>query len=115
MKPFQPPTTELAKRILGEVDFQDRLIGHRMHRRTGPVPVSLYSFEEIVGFLTQDIPQLDLDDLQTWVGEKIGDKDLARAIDEISRKEMDDSEKLLHIKGLMAARLAQSRRIARLS
>ena len=114
MKPFQPPTTELAKKILGEVDFQDRLIGHRMRRRMGPVPVSLYSFEEIVGFLTQDIPQLDLDDLRTWVGEKIGDKDLARAIDEISRKEMDDSEKLLHIKGLLAARLAQSRRIARL-
>jgi len=30
MKPFQPPTTELARRILGEVDFHDRLIGHKM-------------------------------------------------------------------------------------
>ena len=114
MKPFQPPTTELAKKILGEVDFQNRLVGHRMRRRMGPVPVSLYSFEDIVRFLTQDIPQMDLDDLKTWVGEKIGDKDLARAIEEIGRKEMDDSEKLQHIRGLMAARLAQSRRVARL-
>ena len=112
MKPFQPPTTDLAKRILGEVDFQDRLIGHRMRRRMGPVPVSLYSFEEIVRFLIEDIPQMDLDDLRVWVGEKIGDKDLARAIEEISRKEMDDPEKLLHIRGLMAARLAQCKRIA---
>jgi hypothetical protein len=57
---------------------------------------------------------MDLDDLQEWIGEKIGDKDLARAVEEISRKEMDEPEKYLHIKGLMAARLGQSRRIARL-
>jgi len=44
----------------------------------------------------------------------IGDKDLAGAIEEISRREMDDPEKLLHIRGLMAARLGQSRRIGRL-
>jgi hypothetical protein len=115
MKPFQPPTKELATRILGEVDFPDRLIGHRMRRRMGPVPVSLYSFEEVVRFLTEDIPQMDLDDLRAWVAEKIGDRDLARAIDEISRKEMDEPDKYLHIRGLMAARLGQSRRVARLS
>jgi len=114
MKPFQPPTKELATRILGEVGFADRLIGHKMHRRMGPVPVSLYSFEEVVRFLTEDIPQIDLEDLHAWVGEKIGDKDLARAIEEISRKEMDDPEKYLHIRGLMAVRLGQSRRIVRL-
>jgi len=114
MKPFEPPTKELATRILGEVDFPDRLIGHKMRRRMGPVPVSLYSFEEVVRFLTEDIPQIDLEDLHTWVGEKIGDKDLALAIEEISRKDMDDPEKFLHIKGLMAARLGQSRRIGRL-
>ena len=114
MKPFQPPTEELARKILGEVDFQDRLIGHKMRRRMGPVPVSLYSFGEVVRFLTEDIPQIDLDDLQVWVGEKIGDKDLARAIGEIGRREMDDPEKLLHIRGLMMARLGQSRRIGRL-
>jgi len=114
MKPFQPPTEELARKILGEVDFQDRLIGHKMRRRMGPVPVSLYSFGEVVRFLTEDIPQIDLDDLQAWVGEKIGDKDLARAIGEIGRMEMDDPERLLHIRGLMMARLGQSRRIGRL-
>jgi hypothetical protein len=114
MKPFQPPTKELATRILEEVDFQDRLIGHKMRRRMGPVPVSLYSFEQVVRFLIEDIPQIDLDDLQTWVGEKIGDKDLARAIEEIGRREIDDPEKLLHVRGLMMARLGQSRRIWRL-
>jgi hypothetical protein len=114
MKPFQPPTKELATRILGEVDFQDRLIGHKMRTRMGPVPVSLYSFEQVVRFLIEDIPQIDLDDLEEWIGEKIGDKDLARAIGEIDRREMDDPEKLLHIRGLMMARLGQSRRIRRL-
>jgi hypothetical protein len=112
MKPFQPPTKELAKRILGEVDFQDRLIGHRMRKRMGPVPVSLYSFGEVVGLLTEAFPQMDLDDLSMWVAEKIGDRELAWAIEEIGRKEMDDPEKLLHIRGLMAARLSQSRRVA---
>ncbi len=114
MKPFKPPTPELAKSILGEVDFHDRLIGHRLRERIGPVPVSLYSFEEVVRFLADDFPQIDLDDLKAWVGEKIGDADLARAIEEISRREMDEAEKILHIRGLMAARLGQSRRIARL-
>ena len=114
MKPFKPPTTALARKILGEVDFQDRLIGHRLHKRMGPVPVSLYSVEEVVRFLSNDLPQMDLDDLKAWVDEKIGDTDLAGAIEEISRKKMDDPEKLLHITGLMAARLSQSRRIARL-
>ena len=111
MKPFQPPTRELATRILGEVDFQDRLIGHKMRMRMGPVPVSLYSFEQVVRFLTEDIPQIDLDDLEAWVGEKIGDKDLARAIGEIDLRDLDEPEKLLHIRGLMMARLGQSRRI----
>ena len=111
MKPFQPPTKELAARILGEVDFQDRLIGYKMRRRMGPVPVSLYSFEQVVRFLTEDIPQIELDDLEAWVGEKIGDEDLARAIGEIGRKELDELEKLLHVRGLMTARLGQSRRI----
>jgi hypothetical protein len=114
MKPFQPPTKELATRMLGEVDFQDRLIGHKMRRRMGPVPVSLYSFEQVVRFLTEDIPQIELDDLEAWVGDKIGDKDLARAIREISSRELDEPEKLLHIRGLMMARLGQSRRIGRL-
>ena len=114
MKPFQPPTRELATKILGEVAFQDRLIGHKMRKRMGPVPVSLYSIEEVLRFLSEDTPQMDLDDLHVWVRDKIGDKDLARAIDEISRKEMDDPEKLMHIKGLMAARLGQSRRIGSL-
>ena len=114
MKPFQPPTKELASRILGEVDFQDRLIGHKMRRRMGPVPVSLYSFEQVVRFLTEDIPQLDLDDLQAWVEEKVGDTDLARAIGEIGLRDLDEPEKLLHIRGLMMARLGQSRRLGRL-
>ena len=114
MKPFQPPTRELARRILGEVDFQDRLIGHKMRMRMGPVSVSLYSFEEVVRFLNEDIPQMDLDKLQMWVEEKIGDKALALAIEEIGRREMDEPEKLLHIRGLMMARLGQSRRIGRL-
>jgi len=114
MKPFQPPTRELAKKILGEVDFQDRLIGHKMRMRMGPVPVSLYSFEEVVRFLVEDIPQMDLERLQAWVGEKVGDKDLARAIGEIGTRELDEAEKLLHIRALMMARLGQSRRIGRL-
>ncbi len=114
MKPIPPPTKELATRILEEVDFADRLIGHRMRRRMGPVPVSLYSFEQVVRFFTEDIPQIDLEDLRIWVAEKIGDRDLAGAIGEVDGREMDDLEKYLHIRGLMTARLGQSRRIARL-
>lgn len=114
MKPFPPPAADLAKRIMGEVDFRDRLIGHRMRERMGPVPVSLYSFEEVVRFLTDEFPELDLEDLRVWVGEKIGDTDLALAVEEISRRPMGEPEKLLHIRGLLAARLAQSKRVARL-
>lgn len=112
MKRLEEPTKELAEKILGEVGFQDRLIGHKMRRRMGPVPVSLYSLEEAVRFLSEDIPQLDLDDLQAWVGEKIGDRELARAIEETSQKESSDQEKILLARGLMIARLAQCKGIA---
>jgi hypothetical protein len=55
-----------------------------------------------------------MEDLHTRVGEKIGDKDLSGATEEISWNEMDNPEKLLHVRGLMMARSGRSRRIGRI-
>ena len=112
MKAFQEPDRELAERILAEVGFHDRLVGYRMRRRMGPVAVSLYSLEEVIGFLSEEMPQLDVDGLHAWVRGTMKDTDLARAIQDINSEEGSDREKLLQIRNLMAARLIQCKRMA---
>lgn len=112
MKSFREPGRELAERILAEVGFHDRLVGYRMRRRMGPVAVSLYSLEEVIRFLSEEMPQLDVDDLHGWVRGTMKDTDLARSIQDINSKEGSDQEKLLQIRSLLAARLTQCRRIA---
>ena len=115
MKPLQPPTQDVAARILSEVRFEERLIGYRLRKRMGPFPVSLYSFEEVVRFLCEEIPQLDFGSLKEWVRGTIGDEDLARGIEEITQTDLGDQEKALHIRNQMALRLAQCKRLVALA
>jgi len=48
MKKLKNPSRELAMKILSEVGFEDRLIGFSLRERTGPMPVVMYKFEEVV-------------------------------------------------------------------
>lgn len=111
MGKLQDPSQNLAKRILTEVDFEDRLSGFSLRERAGAIPVTMYSFKEVVFFLNDPHPRLDFGELETWIRETMGDKELAGQIADAVRKENSDQNRSLRIKELMEERLDQCKRL----
>lgn len=91
------PSTELAKKILSKVPWQNRLVGLTAHQTAGTMMVDIYSFEEAVNFLKScrtnysldellmkgsgaTINYLDLSALANWVGDVLGDGELSEAL-----------------------------------
>ncbi len=93
--------------ILSEVGFDDRIIGYRMRERTGPLPVTLYSFEEIVFLLCETHPRIDYNTLANWMKNVMEDHETADHIKEIAQLEISDQIKTNTIRDLMGARLIQ--------
>ena len=111
MDKLKNPSKELGKRILSEVGFKDRLVGFNLHERTGPNPITMYSFEEVVSLLNEPHPRLDFDELETWIRKTMGDKELAEQIVDAVRKENSDQNRSLRIKELLEERLDQCKRL----
>jgi hypothetical protein len=101
------PSNDLRKRVLTEVGFEDRLEGFHLHERTGPNPVTMYSFEEAVSLLNDRHPRLDFNELEKWVKKVIGDAELAEQIALAIKKGSNDQEKTYSIRDLMEERLNQ--------
>jgi hypothetical protein len=76
------PSKDLTERVLNEVDFEDRLTGYRLSKRTGVTTIRLSSFEEVVGLLNETHPRLDFDRLEQWIRETMGDPELSGKIRE---------------------------------
>ncbi len=110
MKELQRPSEELARRILAQVEFKDRLVGYQLRKRLGPTAVTLYSCGEVVGFLSEGFPQIKVNKLETWVRETMCDTELADEIRVLTKSNLNDRELLLGIRNLMAQRLVQSQR-----
>jgi hypothetical protein len=51
MKTLSKPNKELAQRLTTEVGFDDRIKGYRLGKRTGALPITMYSFQEVAGFV----------------------------------------------------------------
>ena len=111
MKTLQEPSQELAQRILSELEFKDRFQCHRIHRRAGFVPITCYAFEEIVCYLVKGSLQINTGKLMTWIGEALGDMELAERIGEIIQAGIRESEKLRQINTLMITRLGQAKKV----
>lgn len=111
MGKLRDPSQNLAKRILTEVDFGDRLNGFSLRERAGAIPVTMYSFEEVVFLLNDLHPRLDFIELETWVRKTMRDKELADQIADAVRKESSDQNRSLHIKKLMEERLIQCQKL----
>jgi hypothetical protein len=111
MRKLQDPSRELAKRILTEVDFKDRLNGFSLRERAGAVPITMYSFEEVVCLLNDRHPRLDFNQLEVWVSKTMGDKELARQIAEVVRDGRSDQDRSLRIRKLMEERLSQCKKL----
>ena len=107
MDKLKNPSNELAKRILTEVGFEDRLNGFILRERAGAVPVTMYRFEEVVSLLNDRHPRLDFNELEGWIREAIGDAELAEQIAEAIRKGDSDQDRSLRVKKLMEERLSQ--------
>ena len=101
------PSNDLSRRIITEVDFEARLEGFALRERSGPIPVIMYRFEEVVTLLNDPHPRLDFNELETWIRKTMRDKELADQIAEAVRKESSDQNRSLRIKELMKERLDQ--------
>ena len=105
------PSNDLSKRILTEVDFEDRLVGFSLRERSGPVPVTMYSFVEVVSLLNDPHPRLDFNELETWIRKTMRDKELADQIADAVIKGNSDQNRSLRIKELLEERLDQCKRL----
>ena len=111
MDKLKDPSQELANKILNEVGFEDRLVGFSLRERAGPIPVTMYSFKEVVSLLNDLHPRLDFNELERWVRETMGDTELAGEIAVAVRSERSDQDRSLRIKKLMEERLDQCKRL----
>jgi hypothetical protein len=101
------PSKGLAKRILAEVGFEDRITGYRLREKTGIMAIRLYSFEEVVGLLNDPHPRLDFALLQRWVSETMEDPELAGRIGDAIQEDTSEQTRSIRIRDLMAQRLYQ--------
>lgn len=101
------PSKDLTERVLNEVDFEDRLTGYRLSKRTGVTTIRLYSFEEVVGLLNETHPRLDVDRLEQWIRETMGDPELSGKIRGVIQEDISDQLRTLRIRDLMALRFYQ--------
>jgi hypothetical protein len=101
------PSEGLVSRILSEVGFEERIIGYRLRERTGPISITLYSFEEVVGLLNDTHPRIDFNRLEKWIREVMGDRELAGKIKKVIDEDGSDQERTFRIRNLMGERLLQ--------
>lgn len=123
------PSKELATRLLGKVSFKDRLIGISGHPMGGEEEASLFRFADAVDFLhvSEDAQRgfgwwrfININALKKWVGETLGDTELAQAIGEITKeldtcpplkREQKVQDLVFPVKALMKQRLEQCKEI----
>ncbi len=103
------PTPSLATNLLREVVYEDRLEGCLMREHSGSIPVTVYSLEEAVHFLSDTFPLVDIAELVHWVRKAIGDEELSGKIEEAVRVEPCTMSGIRIAADLMAQRLEQIR------
>ena len=93
MVKLSKPSRKLAARLLGQVSFKERIYGIREHPAEGETEETIYSFQEAVNMMGaadlsgEDwVTRIDSKVLVEWVGETLGDKELAQAISEITKE-----------------------------
>ncbi len=109
MSILSKPSRKLASRIVNEVGFEDRIIGYRLRERTGPLAMTLYSFEEVVTFLRDPFPRMNFQALQSWINDVMGDGELAEKVKTVIKEKPDGAERVQLVRDLMEERLGQSK------
>jgi len=82
-------------------------MGFRLRERTGPTPVTIYSFVEAVGFLYDQHPRIDFAQLASWVNTVMGDAELAQLLHVVAALKASHQRKTERFRELMTERLLQ--------
>jgi len=112
MHMLKTPSGKLAKRILTDVAYQDRIEGFRLRERAGIIPATLYGFGEIVSFLSDTFPRIDFQELAGWIRKVMEDPELADEIENLIAGDGSDLEKTKQIRDIMGVRLIQCKKVA---
>jgi len=111
MGELRDPSLELAKRILTEVDFENRLTGFNLQERAGAQPVWMYNFKEVVSLLNAPRPCLDFEELESWIRKIMRDQELAAQIAVAIKKGQSDQDRISLMRHLMELRLDQCKKL----
>ena len=114
------PSRDVASRVVGEVDFEERLLGVKMRPMVGNQEHFIYSVKEVIEFLRMErvedlltpgskeyVGYIDTHILKKWIAEVIEDKDLAEAIKEEIERSDNFKDQVTAIKALITARFSQ--------
>ena len=106
------PSKKLALRILSEVNYDQRMEGFRLRDRAGIIKAQLYSFSEIIVFLSDSFPKIDFQALAQWVLTVMEDPELSEKIKDVVASNTAELEKTRRIRDLMGIRLVQSKKMS---
>jgi len=123
---LRAPSEALARRILTEVGWEERLEGCFEAPMRGPVREFIYRFSDAANLLTADATDpwstssgvfgyFDFGELQAWVRDVFGDGELADRIAEIAAADCSLKERIERTKPLMDERLRQCRQLLGIS
>ena len=104
------PGRELAERITQKVPWKDRIEGYTYARGPGEMWESFCKLEELHNVLGA-LPnfRLDFKTLKLWVGDTLGDEELAEKIEEELNE--DSTQRRRAVTGLLAIRLKQCKAV----
>lgn len=123
MKLKEPPTGT-ARSLQEKVDFDERIVGYKLHSTAGEQKQELYTLEDVAAFLHFDsieklrqtggkgtIGYIDLEILEEWVREVHGDDELGDAIAKIVEQEDSYQDQMKRVKRVIKRRLEQAKEV----
>ena len=119
---LSPPSEDLAKRILAEVGWEDRIEGFYEAPMRGRLREFIFKFEDAANLLRADVSDpwstrsglfgyFEFKELQAWIRDVFGDHELADAIGSILAADASLKEQIESIQLLMQLRLRQCEEI----
>jgi hypothetical protein len=115
---LSPPSEDLARRILTEVGWEERIEGFFEAPMRGKLREYIFKFRDAANLLRADVSDpwstssgffgyFEFNELQAWVRDVFGDRELADAIGNILAADASLKERIESIKSLMEHRLRQ--------
>jgi hypothetical protein len=111
---LEPPTDDLARRILATVPYQDRIPAGRLTARLGIMRGTVRGLPELHLYLTpddQNLPAISLERLADWIERVIADPGLAREVRQATGAAPSYVDACIALRALVGHRLEQARHV----